>query len=162
MSEKNSRSSCNRYYYAYLTEQSEVGESSIHTPQHITLFPPFVAYQIDAFEVAEKVASEFDPFDIELGKHAMFGPENNIPVALIRPNESLNLVHRALLKELKLRNISVPLNRYIGDGYSPHIAIKQRHIELDESKPMNIDHIAVVRKCNEVKTVMAKYALGEA
>ena len=68
MSEKNSGSSCNRYYYAYLTERSEVGESSKHTPQHITLFPPFVAYQIDAFEVAEKVASEFDPFDIELGK----------------------------------------------------------------------------------------------
>jgi len=160
VSEKSNGSSCNRYYYAYLTEQFEVGQSSKHTPQHITLFPPFVAYQLDVLEVAEKVASEFDPFHVELGERAMFGPENNIPVAIIKPNESINLIHRALFQELERRNISIPPNQYIGDGYVPHVAIKPNHAKLDETKPLNIEHIAVVRKCDDIKTVMAKYALG--
>jgi hypothetical protein len=32
-----------RYFYVFLTEDLPVGEQSKHTPQHITLIPPFVA-----------------------------------------------------------------------------------------------------------------------
>ena len=90
----------------------------------------------------------------------MFGPENNIPVVTIKPNESLKLIHKALFQELERRKISIPPNQYIGEGYVPHVAIKPYHAELDETKPLSIEHVAVVRKCNEIKTVMAKFALG--
>jgi len=160
VSEKSNNGPCNRYYYAYLTDEHAVGESSKHTPQHVTLFPPFVAYQSDAIEIAKETASEFDPIDVELGEQAMFGPENDIPVVLIKPNKSLNLVHTALFEKLEQRNISIPPNKFIGEGYTPHIALKSYHPELDETKPMTVDHIAVIRKYKEVKTVMAKYALG--
>ena len=162
MSEKSNSDPCNRYYYAYLTEEREIGESSKHTPQHITLFPPFVAYQSDAFDIAKDVASQFDSINVELGNHAMFGPEGDISVVLIKPNETLSLVHMALIKEIEQRKISIPSNHYIGEFYVPHIALKSYHPELDETKLITIDNIAVMRKCKEVKTVMAKYALSRA
>ena len=160
MSAKNNNDDNERYYYAFLTEKREVGESSRHTPQHITLFPPFIADKGNVLEMAEEAAIEFDPFGVETGERAMFGPENDIPVIVLKPSRLLHSIHTALLNKLELRNVSIQPNRFIGDGYIPHIALKPYHPELDETQPITVDHIAVMRKYKNTKTVMAKYALG--
>lgn len=160
MSAKNNNDGDERYYYAFLTEEREVGESSRHTPQHTTLFPPFIADKGDVLEIAEETAIEFDPFDVETGERAMFGPENDIPVIVLKSSRLLHSMHMALLNKLELRSVSIQPNRFIGDGYIPHIALKPYHPELDETQPITIDHIAVIHKYKNIKTVMAKYVLG--
>ena len=161
VSEKNNKDCNGRYYYAFLTEKREVGDSSTHTPQHITLFPPFIADQKDVLEIADEVAAEFDPIEVSPGEHAMFGPENNIPVILIKPSRLLSSMHIALSKKLEQKNILIPSNDFIDEDYTPHIALKPYQQKLDENKPINIDHVAVMHKCKNIKTIMAKYTLGK-
>lgn len=150
-----------RYYYAFLTEERSVGDESKRTPQHITLIPPFIADKKDVIEVAAQTALEYDPFNIEAGERAMFGPEKDIPVIIIKPNELLHAIHMALLKKLEDRNIAIQPNRFIGDGFIPHIALKPYHPDLDETRPITVDHIAVMHKYKSVKTVLAKNVLGK-
>ena len=160
VSEKNSDSSI-RYYYAYLTEDRTVGRESKHTPQHITLFPPFIAdNKENVLEIAADTASEFSPFVVEADGHSMFGPEKDIPVILIKPDDILRSVHLALLNKIEQKNIPIQPNQFIGEGYVPHISMKFYHPKLDETRSITIDHIAVMHKDRDVKTVIAKYILG--
>jgi 2'-5' RNA ligase len=160
VSAKNNIDTGERYYYAFLTENCEVGEESKHTPQHITLIPPFMAEVEEALEVAEAAALEFSPFNIDLGDHAMFGPNKDIPVIVIKPNAILQALHMALLSELEVRDIKIPSNRFLRVGFTPHISLKSYHPVPDETQPINVDHIAVMHKFKNIKTVLAKNVLG--
>jgi 2'-5' RNA ligase len=149
-----------RYYYAFLTEERNAGHESKHTPQHITLIPPFNAKKEDVLAVAKETAADFNPFEIETGEHTMFGPEKNIPVIEIKPNQILHAIHLALLARLEARDIIIKEGKFIGDDYVPHIALKKFHPRLEETRPILVDHIAVMHKFKNIKTVIVKNTLG--
>lgn len=161
VSEKNNRNKKNdRYFYVILTKDSAIGEALKHTPQHITLIPPFEADEKDVLRVASKVASKHTRFEVETDGHILFGPRKNIPIVMIQPHESLKSIHLDLLNELALKNIVFQKDNFVGDGFTPHIAIKPFHSELDEIRPIPIDYIAVLHKVKDIKTIIAKYNLG--
>ncbi|HUC96330.1 MAG TPA: 2'-5' RNA ligase family protein [Candidatus Saccharimonadales bacterium] len=159
MSEKNNSDNGERYFYVFLTENREVGEVSKHTPQHITLIPPFAAGRSDVVNVASETASEFSPFRIETGEKETFGPKRDISVILIKPSEILTAIHVSLLKKLNDRDIVINLDEFIGENYTPHIAIKPSQPDLEGAQPILFDHIAVIQKNKNIKTVIAKNAL---
>ena len=161
VSERNNSNSCERYFYVLLTQNDDVGEESKHTPQHITYVQPFSGKQMDVLEIAEETAKEYDSFDVEHSEPKMFGPDKDTPVITIKPSSLLSAIHVALLDRLINRGIVIPPSQFIRDGYTPHISLKSFHPILDESKAIHVDHIAVMRKYNNIKTVLAKNALGK-
>jgi 2'-5' RNA ligase len=148
------------YYCAYLVEPRQVGDRSNHTPQHLTLSPPTPANEADVLQAASETAKRFDPFEIALGEHAMFGPNEDIPVMVIEPNFILQALHKILISKLEEKGILFKDNRYIGDRYAPHIALKRYHPNISGDRLL-IDHIAVMRKDDDIKTVLAKEPLGK-
>jgi 2'-5' RNA ligase len=149
-----------RYFYVCLIENLDVGHESKHTPQHITLIPPFIIEEQVALSVAKDVAEKLKPFNILLGKRDWFGPKKDIEVLLIKPNQSLNNIHLALIKSLKTRGVDIYTlyaGQFINNGFTPHITIKKFHPVIDKSKPLKVNHIAVIRKDKNVKSIIAKY-----
>lgn len=143
-----------KYFYVYLTEDLEEESASKHTPQHITLVPPFEAKRQDVLDVAKETASEYSPFEVETGEHTMFGTEKDISVILIKPNQILQSMHMSLLDRLKSKNININYQHFIRDEFTPHITIKSFHPEVIENKALIIGHIAVMHKLKGVKTVL--------
>lgn len=163
MSEKNnfSLSKDERYFYVFLTEKLNVGDKSNHTPQHVTLVPPFSANEKIVLAVAKLVATKSDSFEIKLDGRTMIGPKKDIPVISVRPNNYLHAIHVSLFDELEKQNINTGYTRYIRDEFTPHITIKKHLPSINETKSMIFDHIAVIHKLKNLKTVLAIYKLGK-
>jgi len=162
----NNRDFVERFFYVILTCSEKVGFESKHTPQHITLLPPFPTEPRQTgsvMQVASRVANMFTPFDITLAGNDNFGPNKNIPVILVKTNVLLHKVHNLLIKELKSVGLNIYdyySNEFLGYGFTPHVTIKKIHPVVDKSKPITVGHIAVMRKYKNTKTVVAKYNFG--
>jgi 2'-5' RNA ligase len=153
-----------RYFYVVLTEDLNVGHQSKHTPQHITLVPPFNADRKIVINITKEVANKFDLFDVKLGKNEFFGSKKDIPVILIKQNNELNRLHINLIKILKEKNIDINKmyqGHFINNTFTPHVTIKKFHPRLAQTKPIKVDHLAVIHKNKNIKTVIAKFMLGE-
>jgi 2'-5' RNA ligase len=149
-----------RYFYVYLTKNNAVSEQFRHTPQHITFIPPFFAAKQDVIKIAEDTAKNFKSFNVRLGRHTAFGSKKDIPVILIRPTKALNDIHLALISGLKVKKIdiySIYKGQFINNEFIPHITLKDFHPKLDATKPLTIDHIAVMYKYKNIKTIIAKF-----
>ena len=158
VSEKNSKV---RYFYVFLTEKHSIGDRSKHTPQHITLVPPFLAGEHVVLEVSKHVSLQFNPFEIKLNGQTMIGPKKDISVISVKPNKYLKAIHVSLFDELEKQNINTGYTRYIRDEFTPHITIKKYLPKINETKSMVFDHIAVIHKYKDIKTVLAINKLGK-
>ena len=96
-----------------------MGDRSNHTPQHITLVPPFLADEHVVLEVAKQVSSLFKPFEIKLNGQTMIGPKKDISVISVKPNKYLQAIHVSLFNELEKQNINTGYTRYIRDEFTP-------------------------------------------
>ena len=161
MSAKNSTTNNDRYFYVFLTEKRRIGDNSNHTPQHVTLVPPFFADKQAVLKVAETVASKFDPFEIKMDGRMMIGDKKDIPVILVKPNSYLQAVHVSLFDELGRHNINTGYTRFIRDEFTPHVTIKKYLPPINETQKLIFDHIAVMHKIKGTKTVVAKNMLGQ-
>jgi len=150
-----------RIYIAYLTEPREVGVSSKHSPQHLTLVPTFEPNLSMAVDAVEEVQTMFDPFEVHATRQAMFGPDYDIPVYLVEPIDDLVLLHAALVTALEKRKMDLTHTRYIRDEFQPHIAIKANSPGITEGQNFLVDHLAVMGKGENVRTVLAKMVLGK-
>lgn len=149
-----------RYFYVFLTEKLDVGYISNHTPQHITLVPPFCGDEKTVLKVAKNTASQYTPFNIRLIGRTNIGDEANISVILVVPNEKLHQLHIALFDELESHGINTGYTRYIRDEFTPHITLKKYLPKIDETQTLKVDHIAVFHKHKNIKKIIAKYSLG--
>ncbi len=150
-----------RLYLAYLTEPREIGESSPHSPQHLTLVPPFMSDARTVIGAVQTVKSTFRQFPVKVAERTQIGPDRGIAVYTIRPTQILAALHRALLDELEDRGVDMTHLKYVRDEYVPHITIKPRHPALQEGQRLVIDHIAVMQKTNDARTVIAKGGLEQ-
>lgn len=152
--------SIERIYLAYLTEPREVGVSTKHSPQHLTLMQPFTPNFTMATGAAEEVKTMLEPFEVHVAEQVMFGPNHDIPVRLIEPVDSLRLLHNALVVALEQRDIDLTRIDYIRNSYKPHIAVKPGAPEIAKGQTFLVNHIAVMGKGKNARTVLAKMSLG--
>ena len=150
-----------RIYLAYLTEPREVGESSAHSPQHLTLVPPFESEPQTAIEAVQATKGYFKQFPIQVAEITHFGFNQDIPIYTIRPINILAALHNALMDELERRGVDTAPLKYIRDDYHPHISIKPAHAKLQDGQKFVVDHIAVMQKSKRARTVLAKEQLAQ-
>jgi len=146
------------FYCAYFLDNYETGKDFITTPSHLTIVPPFVTDRRDFLDVVNDITGKNSPFELEIGDSAMFGPNNDTPVFLIKPNDILHMMHRSLLDGMRQQGILLPDGQYAGDNYRPHITIGGRE-DLHSGALINFNHISVVEKHEGTKTILARYAM---
>ena len=91
----------------------------------------------------------------------MIGPKKNILVISIEPNKYLQAVHEALFDGLDKQYINTGYTRYVRGEFTPHITLKKYHPIINENKSMIFDHIAVIHKYKDIKTILAINKLGK-
>lgn len=144
-----------RIYLAYLTEPREVGESTPHSPQHLTLVPPFEPKPQIAIEAVRATKDFFRQFPVQVAEKTNFGPDQDIPVYIIRPKNILAALHNALMDELEQRGIDTAPLKFTRKNYQPHITIKPSHSKLEKGQRLVVDHIAVMQKGSKARTLRA-------
>lgn len=148
-------------YLAYLAEPREVGVSTPHSPQHLTLVPPFQSALKPVLEAVREVknTSFRQQFPVRVGEQLRFGPNQEIAVYSIQPPNIVVALHRALVEALERRGIDMARLKHIRDEYVPHITIKPNHPVLKPGQHLEVDHIAVMEKTDKARTVLAKESL---
>lgn len=128
-------------------------------PHHVTLFPPLLSAYDPVF--GEKLRNELNPhapFEVVTAGEALFGPEQDIPVRLIRPSLSLQGVHYLIERALG----EILHDKTYRQPYRPHVTVKN-YDELPEGASITIAGLSVVEKTEGQWTVVDKIGLrGEA
>lgn len=150
-----------RLYFAYLTEHREVGQSTPHSPQHLTLVPPFLADRSKAIQAAESVSHNLKQFPIRVGGSANFGENHETKVYLVEPVQIVRMLHNFLLDELQARDVDLNRINFIRDDYVPHITKKERHQPLQKGQRMVIDHIGLMLKTDKERTLIHREDLRQ-
>ncbi|RPF52132.1 YjcG family protein [Aquisalibacillus elongatus] len=97
-------------------------------PPHITLKEKFQASQEEIKEITKElnqVASEVEPFEIEINKVSSFSPVTNTVYLKVEPNESLTTLNKKMNEGKFLEN-----QKY---AFVPHITISQELSEDEHS-----------------------------
>jgi 2'-5' RNA ligase len=152
----------NRLYYAFLTEDWQVGHRAKRSPQHLTLIPPFMANVSLAKSLAKDIASNFASFKVMIGKKTYFGPKKDIEVFLIEPSSTLNSLHKMLLEKLHEKKVDINHLKHTSKDFRPHITVKLTHPRLPQTgQPLTIDHIALMKKTRHERILVAKEKLSD-
>ncbi len=136
-----------KYVIVHFVELPKVPHEFLNTrwPLHVTLLPNFTIIQPlkKLINELESYSQQAEPFEIMADGEALFGPGRDIRVSLIRPSESIRIVHKNLL------NITVALGgeydepRYIGQGFRPHATI-QAEYRVTEGQPILLNSFTLV------------------
>jgi len=112
-------------------------------PLHITLLPNFTIKGSlnELINKLGELASIVSAFDVEVGNNERFGPNGEVLVSLIKPNENILSLHNVLVDVAKLYVFDTP--QYIGDGYRPHATV-QLNNKLIRGQIKNINSITLV------------------
>lgn len=150
-------------YLAFLTEPREVSASTPHSPQHLTLVPPFQSALEPVLEAIREVkgTSFRQKFPVRVGEQLRLGPKQEIAAYSIQPPNIVAAFHGALVESLEKRGIDMSRVNHIRDDYLPHITIKPSHPALEPGQPLNINHIAVMEKTDKSRTMLAQEYLGQ-
>ena len=130
-------------------------------PLHVTLAPQFdVDCEMLALIAAVEVVSrKTGRMLAEVIGHEQFGPDADIPVALIRPIESVLNAHSRLTGALMPLGWAAKEPHYNGEGFRPHITgTDDRPVSLGEQFLLN--QIAVIEML-DLPTVRATYRLSD-
>lgn len=111
-------------------EPFEQGQEFDVWPLHITLVPWFKdAKQSKVSDGLEAISGYIKPFHVHLGEKALFGARNDIPVRLVKENDTLLNLH---LKALTVVHDAKGQLDYgiVGYRYRPHMTERGSEIEL--------------------------------
>jgi 2'-5' RNA ligase len=117
-------SSGKRFFLAYIIDEIVIGKSYLRSdwPLHITLLPWFLCDKEDELDdFLRRTASSYTPFWVEVGEEKVFGPQKDININLILPNEPLERLHKELINQVSQAGKIVADSQYIGEAYQPHI-----------------------------------------
>jgi len=119
--------------------------SSLEWPLHITLLANFTI----SVPLAELIAQLKDyskrlrVFQVKAEGEALFGPNKNIAVSLIKQNVELKQVHNNLVGITKSLGAVFDEPKFIGEGYRPHATIPVKS-KLIEGQVVNLDSFTLV------------------
>jgi 2'-5' RNA ligase len=126
-----------KYVIVHFIEPTKVPQefTAKEWPLHITLLSNF---QITPLSLLEKelaiYAHNTKPFDVITDGEALFGPNKNIAVSLIRPDEALINMHTQLLSIATELGAVYDEVAFMSEGYRPHATIQASSRLLDGQK----------------------------
>lgn len=135
-----------KYVIVHFVQSAKVPSefSAKEWPLHITLLSNFQISHLPELEKELAVyAHNTNPFDVTANGEALFGPNKNVAVSLIRPDESLIDMHKQLLSIATKLGAVYDEVAFIGEGYRPHATIQVKSRLLDGQKIMLSDFTLV-------------------
>lgn len=148
-----------RVFVIHDLESTPAGETVNKWPLHCTILYPY--YPNEAFALSALAAAAKDALQSLPQLHARqvgtayFGPENDIPVALLESSgitinggepiqpRALELLHRRLMLAIAMGSIGYTLSYTQYHQYTPHVTLPCETMQLD---PFSIDHLSVCVK----------------
>jgi 2'-5' RNA ligase len=102
--------------------------------RHITLVPWFpVDDELRLDDILERIAGKHGKFTVKAGGLEEWGRKEKYPVQLIDSEFRLQSMHRSIFKALENNGFPVHQKDYLGDNYTPHIALRNR---LQKGEPI--------------------------
>ena len=92
-------------------------------PLHMTLLPPFIydGHLSEVIDELDYIAHGTNPFSVITNGNALFGPNEDIPVSLIKPNHYLSVVHSKLASLVTKLDLAYEHPALSEAGYRFHI-----------------------------------------
>lgn len=93
---------------------------------HVTLLQPFALGGSPEEFVGEldKLATATEPFEVKIEGRALFGPNKNIPVALLQPNDAIVNLHSRLIDMSYSVGAVFDTPKFINAGFRPHVTVR--------------------------------------
>jgi hypothetical protein len=133
------------HYVAVLPlEPLEVGDgfSMSAWPLHVTIVSNFSS-PLDADAVGNLFAPAPTAMDVMVGGEAMFGPRENVRVAVLEHSDALHLAHRHLVARVRAEGAAFDNPEYLDDGYQPHVTATKRSA-AHEGDRLHLAQLALV------------------
>lgn len=114
-------------------------------PLHVTILDTFKTdWPLDKLtEELEKLVSATATFDVMPTKQAMLGPDKDVPVKLLLPDDDLLALHDKLLELSDEGSFVYNTPEFVGKGYLPH-ATDQKDSSLKIGRRYHLDSISLV------------------
>ena len=144
-------------FFVDIVEMGTVFESG-EWPHHITMFPPVEEpYRYEYGEQLRHAVNPMTPFDVVVGKSALYGPgrEPNVPVMQIEPSLELQKIHTALVAAVS-HLLHDPQYR---QPYNPHITIYSPHDAVTQGALIHVGGFSIAAKRGHAWEIVDKIGL---
>jgi len=146
------------YAVVALFESLDVGTTISRRawPAHVTVASNFrtAAAPDQITDAVTEAAPSAEPLSVRIGEHAMFGPNQDVPVRLVDSEQAVG-VHRRLADQLEsLPGFVAEEPAYWRDGYRPHLTLGPSVTALDGER-QTANYVAVVELLESDATVLA-------
>ena len=136
-----------KYVIVHFVEKAKVPNEfrASEWPLHITLLANFtIAQPIEGLEnELANYALQLNPFDVVTDGEAVFGPNKNVAVSLIRPDKSILEVHHMLAAITARLGATYDEPAFMNGGYRPHATI-QRSTRLSDGQKVALNDFTLV------------------
>lgn len=155
-----------RYLIAYLLDDFEVGTQFKPSALHITVLPWFALETNEApfVEWFYKHFGQIEAFDAEADRRSMFGPQRDVPVSIMEPEEKFMELHQLALSWFGAVGARwAEKDPYVGDDYVPHVSQRRGYV-LREGQKIRIDSLTLFkanRREDQIRTVAARAVFDE-
>ena len=122
-------------------------------PRHITIQQWFTLQYAPAFKNAlQNLATTLEPIEITAMEDAEFGPNNDVPVRLVRNMGRLARLHTKISELIERFGGELKNPEWAGDGYNPHMTYVDGSA-LEEGETVSLRTIEMIRRENGIRTV---------
>ncbi len=122
-------------------------------PRHVTLQQWFTLDHVPAFKNAlQNLATTLEPVEIIGGENAEFGPNNDVPVRLVRNIGRVARLHTKTGELIERFGGELRNPEWAGDGYNPHVTYVDG-AALDEGEAVTLRTIEMIKREDGVRTV---------
>lgn len=153
----------------HFVEPVMVGARFVRTrntwPLHITLVPWFSATDEAAVVTQlQEVATASEPFLVQVGAERAFGPQQEIPVHIIEPNDQplVRKLHEQLTATLRQLLVTFESERWMGEHFTAHITHHQEPFRARrEGEHLTVEVLHLVRlEEHNVCEIVRQFRLG--
>ena len=136
-----------RYWLTFLLADLPVGAIFQPGILHITIIPWFVV-EIDESKLRKsfnKAFGHIQVFDVRVGEKAVFGPDRDVPVNLIKDAPEIIQLHKLALDWFGQVGARWAVQQpHVGNEYVPHIRYR-RGSDLTQGSRLHLDSLTLVR-----------------
>jgi hypothetical protein len=120
-------------------ENAPANFSAVDWPLHVTMLDTFkTSWAVEELSRAiRETVSNIASFNIKPVKQAMLGPNKDVPVKLLKQDESILNLHSRLLALSEEGSFVFNTPDFVGDGFLPHVTDQRDgQVEVGEIYPV--------------------------
>lgn len=119
-------------------------------PLHVTLLPWFEVLDAEGFmHDLNRLVPQEQSFIAEVGEDALFGPNRDVPVSLIKNREPFAIMHYFLLTILEKHDgVFSASSNWTKKDYTPHVT-HHGDERLHPGESFRVNNVAVVKLLND-------------